>query len=64
MAKARYAFRRRQEGAKPASVSREWALLRNALRRAKKKGTIRDVSFPTLKKDNLRKGFLDDHKYS
>jgi integrase len=60
----RYAFKRREEGAEPASVNRELALLRNALRRAKKKGTISDVvSFPMLKEDNVRKGFLEDHKY-
>jgi integrase len=61
----RYAFKRREEGAEPASVNRELALLRNALRRAKKKDTISNVvSFPMLKEDNVRKGFLEDHKYS
>lgn len=59
-----YIAHRKAEGALPASVNREMALVRSAFHLAKKAGTLRDVPyFPMLAENNTRKGFLRDEQY-
>lgn len=63
-----YRLRRKNEGAKPASINHELESLRSAYYRAKKNRTpplVRDVpAFPIDHVDNKREGFLEDAGYA
>jgi integrase len=62
---SKYVGQRRAEGASPATVNRELALLRAAFNLARKSNLVRTVPwFPMLAENNARKGFLRDDQYA
>ena len=62
---SKYVEQRRAEGASPATVNHELALLRAAFNLARKSNLVRTVPwFPMRAENNARKGFLRDDQYA